>query len=139
MRSPVAPDLTKVTYSSMVLFWTDSWNEQILASACPELFSFANDKGTSFKKALSGPQLVQNFHLPLSIQAHQQFQELLISLHQLRRQEDKDQRLYVWEIRFTGLHRLTKILWVTGLSIQCFTGFEVSNEAQSLFLVAFKG
>jgi len=86
----------KVAEGTTVLFWTDSWNGQTLASACPELYSFAKNKGISFKKALSRPQLIQNFHLPLTIQAHQQFQGLIINLHQLQPQGDREQWLYVW-------------------------------------------
>ncbi|RLM97793.1 ML domain protein isoform X2 [Panicum miliaceum] len=86
----------KVADGSTVLFWTDSWNGQPLHSACPELYSFAKDKESSFKKALSHPHLINNFHLPLTIQAHQQFQELTISLHQLQPQGDRDQWTYVW-------------------------------------------
>lgn len=86
----------KVTDGSTVLFWTDSWNGSPLASEFPELFSFAKADGISFKKALSHPQLIQNFHVPLTTQAHQQFQQFSVNLLQLQPQGDKDQWFYAW-------------------------------------------
>lgn len=86
----------KIADGSTVFFWTDFWNGQILSTACPELFSFAKDKMITFKKATSGQQLLNNFHLPLSIQAHQQFQGLGNAINHLQMQEDKDLRHYIW-------------------------------------------
>jgi hypothetical protein len=86
----------KVTDGSTALFWTDSWNGSPLALEFPELFSFAKADGISFKKALSHPQLIQNFHVPLTTQAHQQFQQLSVNLLQLQPQGDKDQWFYAW-------------------------------------------
>lgn len=45
---------------------------------------------------LAAPSLVHNFHLPLSIQAHQQLQNLLATLHALQPQGDSDQWSYIW-------------------------------------------
>jgi len=60
----------KVADGTTVLFWTDSWNGQALNLAYSELYSFVKDKGSSFKKAHGFPLLIQNFHVPFTIQAH---------------------------------------------------------------------
>ena len=86
----------KVADGTTVLFWTDTWNGQLLQLKFPELHSFAKDKGISFKKVLSFPNLIQNFHLPLSIQAHRQFQELTDNIQFLQPQGDKDIWTYTW-------------------------------------------
>lgn len=80
----------------MVLLWTDSWNGQNLSLAYPELFSFAKDKLITFQKATACPQLIQNFHLPLSIQAHTQLHELESAIIQLQPQDNKDLLYYSW-------------------------------------------
>ena len=60
----------KVADGTTVLFWTDSWSGQALNLAYSELYSFVKDKGSSFKKAHGFPLLIQNFHVPFTIQAH---------------------------------------------------------------------
>ena len=47
----------KVADGTTVLFWTDTWNGQLLQLKFPELHSFAKDKGISFKKNLSFPNM----------------------------------------------------------------------------------
>lgn len=58
---------------STVLFRTDLWNNIVPSMAFPELFSFAKNKFISYKTIANRPNFIQNFHLPLSTQAHQQF------------------------------------------------------------------
>lgn len=65
-----------VVDGSTVLFWKDCWNGAALASAYPELFSFAKNGNIYFKAASSSTQFIQNFNIPLSVQAHHQFIDL---------------------------------------------------------------
>jgi hypothetical protein len=61
--------LTKcvVGNGSSILFWSDLWDDQILASQFDRLFSFAKDKLQSIKDFMGAESLLHNFHLPLSI------------------------------------------------------------------------
>lgn len=61
-----------VADGSTVLLWKDLWNGQIPSQAYPELLSFAKDQDITLKGALSTPQFIQNFDLPLTTQAHTQ-------------------------------------------------------------------
>jgi hypothetical protein len=65
-----------VADGSTVLFWKDCWNGAALISAYPELFSFAKNGNIYFKAASSSTQFIQNFNIPLSVQAHHQFIDL---------------------------------------------------------------
>jgi hypothetical protein len=74
--------LTKcaVGNGSSILFWSDLWGDQIFAGQFDRLFSFAKDKLQSIKDFMGADSLLQNFHLPLSIEAHDeliQLQDLL--------------------------------------------------------------
>jgi hypothetical protein len=79
-----------------VLFWQDKWNDQVLQHDFPELFSFAINQTATVKTILNSQQLENNFHLPLSPEAHYQFlalQERINDLHQL---DGSDQWIYTW-------------------------------------------
>jgi hypothetical protein len=62
---------------STALFWSDSWKNQLLDSSFPRLFSFVRDKLQSVKEFLEKDSVMDNFHLPLSIEAHQEFQQMM--------------------------------------------------------------
>jgi hypothetical protein len=62
---------------STALFWSDSWKNQLLDSSFPRLFSFVRDKLQSVKEFLEKDSMMDNFHLPLSIEAHQEFQQMM--------------------------------------------------------------
>jgi hypothetical protein len=62
---------------SSALFWSDSWKNQLLDSSFPRLFSFVRDKLQSVKEFLEKDSVLDNFHLPLSIEAHQEFQQMM--------------------------------------------------------------
>ena len=76
------------------------------------------------KKATSGPQIIQNFHLPLTIQAHQRFQRG----DQLATTTDTGGQgpmaLYLGKFGLHGFTSLQMRLWITKLFIQCSTRFE---------------
>jgi hypothetical protein len=59
-----------------ILFWQDLWNERLLQNEYPELYSFATNKNIKVKKMLESEALEDNFHLPLSEIAYNQFCEL---------------------------------------------------------------
>jgi hypothetical protein len=75
---------------SMIKFWEDCWNGGSLAQKFPEILSFAKNKGITYQRAVNNLDLIHNFNLPLSTQAHQQLMHVqqiilsadLIPLHQ---------------------------------------------------------
>ncbi|TVU31706.1 hypothetical protein EJB05_23404, partial [Eragrostis curvula] len=78
-----------------VLFWHDVWNGLLLSRQFPELFSFAKSKNISVQKALQ-TELISLFHLPLSVEAYNQFQQLDILMQGVQLTEDSDLWLYIW-------------------------------------------
>jgi hypothetical protein len=73
-----------------ILLWTDLWNGSIMQHTYPHLYSFAKDNQVTVKTVLELDSLEEHFHLPLLVEAHQQFCELDISLQSLQRSSDKD-------------------------------------------------
>jgi hypothetical protein len=84
--------LTKcaVGNGSSVLFWSDLWKHQVLASQFDRLFSFAKDKLQSLKDFMGAETLLHNFHLPLSIEAHEELFLLQGLLHGFQLQSDNN-------------------------------------------------
>jgi hypothetical protein len=88
--------IPKVQEGSTILFWQDLWNGQILQQQSPELFSFALNPNATVKAVLNAPQLAQNFHLPLSWEAHQQFIELQGLISELQQPLGPDLWTFSW-------------------------------------------
>ena len=61
---------------SSILLWDDFWSDKFLSQKFARLFSFAKDKLSSIKEILAHNQLSDAFHLPLSVEAFQEFTEL---------------------------------------------------------------
>ncbi|CAO2201894.1 unnamed protein product [Urochloa humidicola] len=80
-----------------VLFWLDVWNGQLLQEKLPRLFSFAKNQKISVAKFFEAPHTAQHFHLPLSDEAHQEYQELQNIIQDLQmNEEEKDKWFYIW-------------------------------------------
>jgi hypothetical protein len=75
-------ELTKcvVGNGSSVLFWSDQWTDGLLDSAFPRLFSYAKDKLQSVQDFF-GREMIDSFHLPLSVQAYDELQSLQEIIH----------------------------------------------------------
>lgn len=91
------------------LFWEDKWNNRELKATMPELFSFTKKQYISAKKVLECSNLSQLFHLPLSVQAYQQLQQLLVILQRFPHTQEKDVWSYTWGERFHS-NRAYKLL-----------------------------
>jgi predicted PP-loop superfamily ATPase len=74
----------KVGDEKAILFWSDVWNDHLLQQRFPRLFSFAKDKKISVAQFLQDNHLESQFHLPLSENAHKQYQELQQVISQLQ-------------------------------------------------------
>lgn len=57
-------------------FWSDLWHSGWLQHTFPQLFSFARDTNISVHTAHQSEYLEDLFHLPLTTQAYQKFQQL---------------------------------------------------------------
>ena len=61
---------------STSLFWSDVWHGVPFNIQWPHLFSFAKDANTSVQNFLDADDKSKFFHVPLSIEAHDQYQLL---------------------------------------------------------------
>ena len=76
--------------------WQDLWADQLLEQAYPELHSYAKNKSITVRDACQSPVTHDLFHLPLSVEAFQQFQEFTSLLDSLHLLEDNDMWSYIW-------------------------------------------
>lgn len=65
---------------STISFWSDNWGHGPFKDKYPELFSFSSKYNLTVQEFLQSANTLENFHTPLSAQAHQQLQELQSSL-----------------------------------------------------------
>jgi hypothetical protein len=71
----------EVGNGSSVLFWSDLWKDDLLDSSFPRLFSYAKDKLQSVKEFFDMESVLESFHLPLSVQPHDELASLQLLLH----------------------------------------------------------
>jgi hypothetical protein len=74
-----------------MLFWQDIWNNCILQQAFPRLFSYAKNKSISVANFLTNNNIQDQFHIPLSIQAFQEYQQLQVLIQNLQVSESANQ------------------------------------------------
>jgi len=80
-----------------ILFWEDTWNNRLLKQSFPRLYSFARNKNISVAKFLQNNDMQEQFHIPLSVEAFQEFQELQEIIQGIQVQEnEKDCWQYIW-------------------------------------------
>jgi hypothetical protein len=76
---------------SAVLFWSDVWNDLLLQNKFPRLYSYAKNRNISVAQFLLNNHIEEQFHLPLSIQAFQEYQQLQDLIQNLQTSgNDKD-------------------------------------------------
>jgi hypothetical protein len=87
----------KIGDGSTVLFWSDLWNDNILQTKYPRLFSYAKNKNITVAQFLSNNSLETQFHLPISKQAYQEFQNLQDYIQTIQvHHNTKDSWQYIW-------------------------------------------
>jgi hypothetical protein len=74
----------KIGDGSTVLFWMDVWNNHLLQNKFPRLFTFAINKTISVAQFLLNNNMEQQFHLPLSVQAFQEYHDLHELIQQIQ-------------------------------------------------------
>ena len=69
---PIYRGVTKIQVGSgsSPFFWKDNWNQTIYADAYPRAYSYTISEDISVKELLTSADLHETFHLPLSIQSH---------------------------------------------------------------------
>jgi hypothetical protein len=87
-----------------VLFWSDVWNDLLLQYKFPRLYSYAKNKNISVAQFLINNRIEDQFHLPLSIQAFQEYQQLQQTIQDLQVSDSgRDSWEYKWgNTRYTA-------------------------------------
>lgn len=91
LASPIVPD------GKTIIFWHDLWEGRIRAHHCPELMSFALYKNITLHQVRQADNFSELFHLPLSIEAYEQFQIIEQQLDQLDLTDQEDHWQYIWD------------------------------------------
>jgi hypothetical protein len=107
-----------------ILFWEDLWNKGIPAQQYPELFSFAYNSKLTIKEAKQKSHLLEIFHLPLSVQAYEQYLEISEAWGQITVINAKDTWKLIWGSKIfstkrtyrhltgqTQVHQIFRLLW----------------------------
>jgi hypothetical protein len=78
------------------MFWSDVWNDNLLQHKFPRLYSYAKNKKISVAQFLTQNQVQDQFHLPISAQAFQEYEQLQLIIQQLQvSSETKDSWEYI--------------------------------------------
>jgi hypothetical protein len=95
---PIYKSIASVTHygGSSCFLWLDHWHRPSLQQIFPELFSFARNPNISVQSARLAVLLQSLFHLPLSVDAFDQYQALTSSVKTVRDTQDADIWTYVW-------------------------------------------
>lgn len=74
-----------------ILFWEDIWKEQALKFNWPHLYSFCKSPSLSMQLVLNTSDISSMFHLPLSLEAFEQFQQMqdMINTYDINPQKDQ--------------------------------------------------
>lgn len=84
------------------LLWFDNWHNDYWHQSFPELFSFAKTQHISLRTTVQTGSLDDLFHLPLSMEAFEQFQEFRNILQPLQLLQGNDVWTYVWGTNFSS-------------------------------------
>ena len=100
----------KANTGRTLIIWKDKWLETSAMEEFPHLFSFARDQDCSLEKlhTLRGDEIFDNFHLPLSIIAREECEELSQRLQSWAENQDanfNDQ----WEFEWKGKYSCKKV------------------------------
>lgn len=102
-----------------IQFWKDSWQGEPLSSKWPQLYSFVHQQDISVADIIREDDITDHFHLPLSVEAFDQLQELnaLTSNTVLVLDNLLDTWTYPWAKREYQVAHMYKIL-ISHIDIQ---------------------
>ena len=86
----------KIGNGSSTLFWKDNWSQSIYADSCPRAYSYAISEDVSVQHIFTSPHLQENFHLPLSIQAHDELRSIQLEVAENTLTEEHDTWQCIW-------------------------------------------
>jgi hypothetical protein len=95
-----------------IMLWRDVWNGHHTMTELPRLYSYAKITKISVAQYLNNPDVHQNYHTPISLEASQELTTLnQIILEVQGNQQDRDRWTYIWGT-LSALHPL----WLLTLS-----------------------
>jgi hypothetical protein len=86
-------------YGKTALFWNDLWHDSCLSHKMSHLITFIMKNDITVNEAISTKFLEDLFHLPLSVQDFEEFEELQLicgNTRQLIQNGEKDSWTYIW-------------------------------------------
>lgn len=88
---------TEVRSGQSTLFWKDLWLDAVLSEKFPRAYSYAVNEDASVRQFLSSADLREAFHLPLSVQAHDEVRQLQTQVASIDISSDRhDSWTYIW-------------------------------------------
>ncbi|XP_037432425.1 uncharacterized protein LOC119299287 [Triticum dicoccoides] len=119
---------------NMVLMWKDLWLDEVLAESHPRAFSYAKLEDISVRNLVGSQNLNETFHLPLSMQAHDELrhiQEITAHVGNQVDEVERDQWCYAWGtdvytaksyykfyFRDVSTHKAYKWLWKSSATMK---------------------
>ena len=94
-------------------FWTDLWHSHCLQDMFPHLFSFVKNKDATVHTILQTEYLEDLFHLPLTVQAFQEFEameDICIALRASDTLDCTDTWSYIWGTEQFSVAKAYKVL-----------------------------
>lgn len=85
-----------------VLLWEDIWTNQRLTVSFPHLSSFAINPHITVKQAVEPVSMLDMFHLPLSVEAFEEFHEFVTLVEEHHSQDTQDVWTYVWGSKYAA-------------------------------------
>jgi hypothetical protein len=95
---------------SSILLWHDLWNGSVRNLQFPELFSYSTRSTIIVKQILELDNISDNFQLPLSEVAFQQYLQLSQEIEQLVITDERDIWTYIWGNGIFSVNKAYKTL-----------------------------
>jgi hypothetical protein len=95
----------KIGKGDTALFWKDEWNHGVMQDLYPCLFSFVQNEDISVKDFCSANDISDIFHLPVSPEAFQQFQQVQHLTQQMNLSQSTND---VWTFQWGDLYTSRK-------------------------------
>ena len=99
-----------VVDGSICLFWSDTWHGHPFSAQWPHLLSYAQEKHILVQEFMAVEDKSDFFHIPLSVEAHDQYQLLLSELEGIQLNQIKDKWSYIWGSNFASSKAYKQLL-----------------------------
>ena len=104
--------------------WKDLWLDDVLADSHPRVFSYAKLEDISVRDFLGCTNLNETFHLPLSMQAHNELRDIQEITTHIGNDagEDMDSWVYEWGSEIYTAKDTTNSIFERYMHINCTSG-----------------